>query len=433
MKHVPGYNPSPQPSHQILSYCNPLPRQQEAPPFLSALPLSLFSSCVPFHFTAPGQDPPRLGASPPAPSREDCPTAPQDLTTSDCGVCGPYLHVEGGNRLLLGDRDMGVTLVAHLREDPRTEYVSPLPDGEPVLVGTGEGLGGVMPVGISRGTERSKAPKVILVCLLKIQEPEEQSAPEEAGTVARGVSPQLVDEECSESRRPAAGAQWAKCGRGSDFYQGEETMGSHCRARRSCSEATERELCGSPQMEALSSGPRPPPSHPLLVFPIGQADGNCPVEVHLRSDPDDARAMTWPAGVAPRGSQPWSSHRRKPLRSGKRRRKKKWQRPKEPHSSMEDQSTRFLPAVVQVRRVGGDTARRPWPGGAGKPAAAQPRWSAEQRRGQGLEPGSLGSHRLGRSSAAVPRAARPLPSVKQAGLVGDVMGLYVGFCENDLN
>ncbi|XP_045691164.1 peroxisome proliferator-activated receptor delta isoform X1 [Phyllostomus hastatus] len=58
--------------------------------------------------------------------------------------------------------------------------------------------------------------------------------------------------------------------------------------------------------------------------------------------------MTWPAGVAPRGSQPWSSHRRKPLRSGKRRRKKKWQRPKEPQSSMEDQSTHFLPAVVQT-------------------------------------------------------------------------------------
>lgn len=92
------------------------------------------------------------------------------------------------------------------------------------------------------------------------------------------------------------------------------------------------------------------PSHPLPVCPLVQADGNCPVEVQLHSDPDDARAMTGPAGVAPRGNQPWSSHRGKPLRSGKRRRKRKWQRQKEPQSSMEDQSARFLPAAIQVRR-----------------------------------------------------------------------------------
>ncbi|XP_024839175.1 peroxisome proliferator-activated receptor delta isoform X3 [Bos indicus] len=78
-----------------------------------------------------------------------------------------------------------------------------------------------------------------------------------------------------------------------------------------------------------------------------QADGNCPVEIHLRSDPDDARAMTGPAGVAPRGSQPWSSPRRKPLRPGQRRRKRKRQRQKEPQSSTGDQSTHFLPAATQ--------------------------------------------------------------------------------------
>lgn len=88
----------------------------------------------------------------------------------------------------------------------------------------------------------------------------------------------------------------------------------------------------------------------VSCLPSAQADRNCPVEVHLRADPDDARAMTRPAGVAPRGDQPWSSHRRRPLRSGKRR-KRKWQRPKEPQSSMGDQSTRFPPAVTQVRRV----------------------------------------------------------------------------------
>ncbi|XP_011371826.1 peroxisome proliferator-activated receptor delta isoform X1 [Pteropus vampyrus] len=58
--------------------------------------------------------------------------------------------------------------------------------------------------------------------------------------------------------------------------------------------------------------------------------------------------MTGPAGVAPRGNKPWSSHRRKPLRFGKRRRKRKWQRHKEPQSSMEDQSTHFLPAAIQT-------------------------------------------------------------------------------------
>lgn len=81
---------------------------------------------------------------------------------------------------------------------------------------------------------------------------------------------------------------------------------------------------------------------------IKEADRNYPVEVHLSSDPDDARAMTGPAGVAPRGNQPWSSHRRKPLRFGKRRRKRKWQRHKKPQSSMEDQSTHFLPAAIQT-------------------------------------------------------------------------------------
>ncbi|KAL0622614.1 Peroxisome proliferator-activated receptor delta [Plecturocebus cupreus] len=95
------------------------------------------------------------------------------------------------------------------------------------------------------------------------------------------------------------------------------------------------------------------------------ADGNHPVEVHLRSDPDDARAMTGPAGVAPRGDQPWSSHRRKPLRSGKRRRKRKWQRQKEPQSSMGDHSIHFLPAATQawqrlellLHRVSADLSR----------------------------------------------------------------------------
>ncbi|XP_019841556.1 peroxisome proliferator-activated receptor delta isoform X6 [Bos indicus] len=57
--------------------------------------------------------------------------------------------------------------------------------------------------------------------------------------------------------------------------------------------------------------------------------------------------MTGPAGVAPRGSQPWSSPRRKPLRPGQRRRKRKRQRQKEPQSSTGDQSTHFLPAATQ--------------------------------------------------------------------------------------
>lgn len=110
--------------------------------------------------------------------------------------------------------------------------------------------------------------------------------------------------------------------------------------------------------------PAPSPSHPLPVCPLAQADGNFPVEVHLRPDPDDARAMTGPAGVAPRGNQPWSSHQGKPLRSGKRRRKRKWQRQKEAQNSTEDQSARFLPAAIQVRRArqgtrgGGSTAGR---------------------------------------------------------------------------
>ncbi|XP_066215663.1 peroxisome proliferator-activated receptor delta isoform X1 [Saccopteryx leptura] len=58
--------------------------------------------------------------------------------------------------------------------------------------------------------------------------------------------------------------------------------------------------------------------------------------------------MTGPAGVAPRGRQPWSSRGRKPLRSGKRRRKRKWQRLREPPGSTGDQSTSFLPAATQT-------------------------------------------------------------------------------------
>lgn len=114
---------------------------------------------------------------------------------------------------------------------------------------------------------------------------------------------------------------------------------------------------------------------PLPVFSFAQPDGNYPVEVHLRSDPDDARAMTGPAGVAPRGNQPWSSHRRKPLRSGKRRRKRKWQRHKEPWSSTEGQSARFLPAAVQVRgRAGAEGTR---PGGGNLALSIQRHGSAQ--------------------------------------------------------
>lgn len=133
--------------------------------------------------------------------------------------------------------------------------------------------------------------------------------------------------------------------------------------RHSCpSRAAGRALpCGG-----SSAHPSPPchphPPQPLPVFPFVQADRNCPVEIRLRSDPDDARAMTGPAGVAPRGSQPWSSPRRKPLRPGQRRRKRKRQVQKEPQSSTGDQSTHFLPAATQVRgcwgRRRGSLARR---------------------------------------------------------------------------
>jgi hypothetical protein len=64
------------------------------------------------------------------------------------------------------------------------------------------------------------------------------------------------------------------------------------------------------------------------------------------SDPDDARAVIRPTGVVPSGDQPWSSLRKRPLRS--RKRKRKWQKPKETHSSMGDQSGHFFPAATQT-------------------------------------------------------------------------------------
>ncbi|XP_027732108.1 peroxisome proliferator-activated receptor delta isoform X4 [Vombatus ursinus] len=59
--------------------------------------------------------------------------------------------------------------------------------------------------------------------------------------------------------------------------------------------------------------------------------------------------MTGPAGVALRADQPWSSYKRKYLRSGKRRRKRKWswQRQKELQTKMGDQRVHFLPAAIQ--------------------------------------------------------------------------------------
>ena len=69
------------------------------------------------------------------------------------------------------------------------------------------------------GLERLKAPEVTLVCLLKIQELEEQRVPEEAGKGGtRGLTPSWSMKRALSPSLPAARAQWAEGGRGSDFY-----------------------------------------------------------------------------------------------------------------------------------------------------------------------------------------------------------------------
>ena len=86
-----------------------------------------------------------------------------------------------------------------------------------------------MPVRISGGgggLERLKAPEVTLVCLLKIQELEEQRVPEEAGKGGtRGLTPSWSMKSALSPPDLPQEPSGRRAGGEVTFMQGEETVG----------------------------------------------------------------------------------------------------------------------------------------------------------------------------------------------------------------